>query len=77
MKISLANAMKNAARDRAILMHSIASLSDPFEQQQNPEDFYHGAAAFTNARLQLEGRGQGLRGTPALIRIFRRLGWKA
>ena len=53
VKIDLAHRMKDATRDRAIMMHSIAVLTDPFDQQDELERFNSRGGVFASARTQL------------------------
>ena len=54
LKTDLAHTMKNALRDRAISMHSIAVQTDPFEQNDEFTRFNELGATFFNARSRLE-----------------------
>jgi diguanylate cyclase (GGDEF)-like protein len=50
VKADLAHDMRYALSDRAIIMHSITTLSDVFDQQDAFDRFNEDAATFTNAR---------------------------
>jgi len=53
VKTRLVNDMKNALNTRAIMMHSIALMSDPFDQQDEYLSFNEQGVAFVEARRQL------------------------
>lgn len=54
VKAKLANTMQSALRERAISMHSIATMDDPFEKDQEYLHFNYLGARFTDARASLE-----------------------
>ncbi len=54
VKMELAHAMKDALRERAVIMHTVSLLSDPFEQNDEFLSFNDHGAAFTTARSRLE-----------------------
>lgn len=54
VKTALVNEMLLALRDRAISMHTIASLGDPFRQQEEYEHFLALGVKYRLAREQLE-----------------------
>ena len=53
LKTKLAHEMKDAVRDRAIMMHSIALMTDVFAQQDEYLAFNEKATVFSEARRQL------------------------
>jgi len=53
VKADLAHDMRYALSDRAIIMHSIALMTDAFDQQDAFDRFNQDAATFTNARNRL------------------------
>ena len=53
VKADLAHDMRYALNDRAIIMHTIALMTDAFDQQDAFDRFNEDAAIFTNARNQL------------------------
>ena len=54
VKTELATSMRDALRDRAISMHTIVVLTDPFEQNDELQRFYSYGVNFTQARLKLD-----------------------
>ena len=54
VKTELATSMRDALRDRAISMHTIVVLTDPFEQNDELQRFYGYGINFTQARLRLD-----------------------
>ena len=54
VKIELATAMRDALRERAISMHAIVVLQDPFAQDDELQRFYELGANFTKARHKLQ-----------------------
>jgi len=55
VKVELAHVMKDALRERAVIMHTISLLRDPFEQNEEFLDFNDHGVAFSAARGRLEG----------------------
>ena len=55
VKVEQAHIMKDALRERSVIMHTISLLSDPFEQNEEFLDFNDHGTAFTTARTRLEG----------------------
>jgi PAS domain S-box-containing protein len=53
VKIELATSMRDALRERAISMHTIMVLQDPFAQDDELQRFYEYGSAFTKARQKL------------------------
>ena len=53
VKTALAHDIKDAMRDRAIIMHSITLLTDAFEQLDELDRFNEKGSAFTSARNRL------------------------
>jgi diguanylate cyclase (GGDEF)-like protein len=53
LKTDLAHTMKNALRDRAIIMHSISVQTDPFEQDNEYLRFNDLGTSYSSARAQL------------------------
>ena len=54
VKTERAQVMKDALRERALLMHSISVLTDPFDQDDEFTDFNEYGAMYVNARHELE-----------------------
>ncbi len=54
VKTERAQVMKDALRERALLMHSISVLTDPFDQDAEYIDFNEKGAMYVNARHSLE-----------------------
>lgn len=54
VKIELATTMRDALRERAISMHSIVVLHDPFTQDDELQRFYELGSTFTKARQKLQ-----------------------
>lgn len=54
VKTELATAMRDALRDRAISMHSIVVLQDPFAKDAEMLRFYEYGAKYTEARQKLD-----------------------
>ncbi len=54
VKTELATQMRDALRNRAISMHSIVVMTDPFDIDDELKQFYHYGDAYTRARQQLE-----------------------
>ncbi len=54
VKIEQANIMRDALRERAVIMHTISLLKDPFEQDEEFLKFNDHGVAFTAARDRLE-----------------------
>lgn len=54
VKISLAHTMQNALRDRALSMHLLSLMTDPFERDEEYVRFVGHAGTYTGAREQLE-----------------------
>jgi PAS domain S-box-containing protein len=54
VKIELATTMRDALRERAISMHSIVVLQDPFAQDDELQRFYELGSTFTRARQKLQ-----------------------
>lgn len=69
VKTALVNEMLLALRDRAISMHTIASLRDPFAQQEEYERFLALGAKYRIARDQLESLPLADEETGVLVRI--------
>jgi diguanylate cyclase (GGDEF)-like protein len=55
VKVEQAHIMKDALRERSVIMHTISLLKDPFEQNEEFLDFNDHGVAFTAARTKLEG----------------------
>ena len=55
VKVEQAHIMKDALRERSVIMHTISLLSDPFEQNEEFLEFNDHGVAFTTARTRLEG----------------------
>ncbi|MDO8703673.1 MAG: EAL domain-containing protein [Sulfuricaulis sp.] len=55
VKMELAHAMKDALRERAVIMHSISLMEDPFDQIEEFSSFSDYADSYAAARQQLEG----------------------
>ncbi|MBI3574165.1 MAG: diguanylate cyclase, partial [Gammaproteobacteria bacterium] len=55
VKVEQAHIMKDALRERSVIMHTISLLSDPFEQNEEFLEFNDHGVAFTAARTKLEG----------------------
>jgi|GEM_PF-1937580 len=55
VKMELAHVMKDALRERAVIMHSISLMEDPFDQIEEFSSFSDHADAYAAARVQLEG----------------------
>jgi diguanylate cyclase (GGDEF)-like protein len=55
VKMELAHAMKDALRERAVIMHSISLMEDPFDQIEEFSSFSDYADSYVAARQQLEG----------------------
>jgi PAS domain S-box-containing protein len=53
VKVELATSMRDALRERAISMHTIVVLQDPFAQDDETQRFYAYGIAFTKARQKL------------------------
>ena len=53
VKVELATSMRDALRERAISMHTIVVIQDPFAQDDELQRFYDYGTAFTKARLKL------------------------
>jgi len=53
VKVELATSMRDALRERAISMHTIVVLSDPFTQDDELQRFYEYGSAFTRSWLKL------------------------
>ena len=53
-KTELAHAMKDALRERAIIMHTVSLLTDPFDQNDEFLSFNDHGVAFSGARNRLE-----------------------
>ncbi|MEN6585592.1 MAG: ATP-binding protein [Sulfuricella sp.] len=53
VKIELATSMRDALRERAISMHTIVVLEDPFAQDDELQRFYEYGTIFTKARQKL------------------------
>ena len=69
VKIELAHRMKDATRDRAILMHSIALLTNESDQQDELRRFHERGAEFSRAREALMGMRLGAEEEAILGRI--------
>lgn len=54
VKIALAHTMQNALRERALSMHLLGLMTDPFERDEEYVRFIAHAGAYTGAREQLE-----------------------
>jgi PAS domain S-box len=54
VKTELASAMRDALRNRAISMHTIVVLTDPFEKEEELLRFYEYGDAYFSARQKLE-----------------------
>ncbi|MBZ0091038.1 MAG: response regulator, partial [Sulfuricellaceae bacterium] len=54
VKTELATQMRDALRNRAISMHTIVVMTDPFDIDDELKQFYHYGDAYTRARQQLE-----------------------
>ncbi|MBI3546609.1 MAG: EAL domain-containing protein [Gammaproteobacteria bacterium] len=55
VKMELAHAMKDALRERAVTMHTISLLEDPFDQNEEFSTFSEHADNYAAARQQLDG----------------------
>ena len=55
VKVEQAHIMKDALRERSVIMHTISLLKDPFDQNEEFLDFNDHGVAFTTARTKLEG----------------------
>ncbi len=53
VKIELATSMRDALRERAISMHTIVVMQDPFAQDDELQRFYEYGSIFTKARQKL------------------------
>ena len=53
-KVALAGRMKSALRERAIIMHSISVMTNPFDQDEEFVRFNELGGDFTSARTELE-----------------------
>lgn len=51
--------MKNALRERAIIMHALSVMSNPFDQDEEFLRFQDMGVDFTSARTQLEFMAEG------------------
>jgi diguanylate cyclase (GGDEF)-like protein len=69
LKVTLATRMKNALRERAIIMHSMSVMMDPFKQDEEFLRFQDLGADFTAARTQLEFMASGEIETGILARM--------
>src|SRR3989344_8653889 len=54
VKVEQAHIMKDALRERSVIMHTISLLKDPFEQNEEFLSFNDHGVAFTTARTKLE-----------------------
>lgn len=54
VKVSLVHTMQNALRERALSMHLLGLMTDPFERDEEYMRFVAHAGAYTSAREQLE-----------------------
>jgi diguanylate cyclase (GGDEF)-like protein len=54
VKTALAHTMKDALRERSVIMHTVSLLNDPFEQNEEFLTFNDEGVAFTTARDQLQ-----------------------
>ncbi len=55
VKTELAHTMKDALRERSVIMHTVSLLRDPFEQNEEFLSFNDHGVAFTAARDKLQG----------------------
>src|SRR3989344_2075450 len=55
VKVEQAHIMKDALRERSVIMHTVSLLKDPFDQNEEFLDFNDHGVAFTTARTKLEG----------------------
>lgn len=69
VKSEHAQVMKDALRERALLMHSISVLTDPFDQDTEFVDFNEKGALYVNARHSLESMVLGEGEKAILARI--------
>src|SRR3989344_7838287 len=69
VKVEQAHIMKDALRERSVIMHTISLLSDPFEQNEEFLDFNDHGVAFTVARTKLEGMSLNPREKEILARM--------
>jgi diguanylate cyclase (GGDEF)-like protein len=69
VKTELAHEMKNALRDRAIIMHSISLLTDPFEQNEEFLRLNEQGGDFVNARNKLMALPLGSQEQEILARL--------
>jgi len=53
VKIDLISTMRHAARERTILLHRIAVMTDPFERDEELQKFSAAASEFIQARIRL------------------------
>lgn len=54
VKVELATSMRDALRERAISMHTIVVMRDPFAQDEELQRFYEYGLVFTKARQKLQ-----------------------
>ncbi len=54
LKMELAHAMKDALRERVVIMHSISLMEDPFDQNEEFSSFSEHADSYAAARQQLD-----------------------
>ena len=71
VKIELATEMHSALRERAISMHTLPSIVDPFEKDEEIQRFNLQATRYAKARSRLEGMPLSLKEREVLDRIFR------
>jgi len=69
LKVALATRMKNALRERALIMHTMSVMTDPFRQDEEFLRFQDLGADFTSARTQLEFIASGDEETAILARM--------
>ena len=71
VKIELATEMHSALRERAISMHTLTSIVDAFEKDEEIQRFNLQATRYAKARSRLEGMPLSLKEREVLDRIFR------
>ena len=71
VKIELATEMHSALRERAISMHTLTSIVDAFEKDEEIQRFNLQATRYAKARSRLEGMPLSLKEREILDRIFR------
>ncbi len=69
VKTALAHIMKDALRERSVIMHTISLLRDPFEQNEEFLSFNDEGVAFTTARDRLQDMALSLQEKDILARM--------